>query len=183
MRCVRGNAVSSRYSFFLVVVWLLAGCANLVAPYDATFDQSLNQLSSDTAKFLAAAAALANAPERSATSKESVAYYAATYNLLDRLSPRASLSRAVVPCATNPVLKLYWAQPISSAPLPDDYESFDCREFDLYAVRHFVDQLHSVHGQPGGLNAGRVKVNGGALQVAILGAIQTFIATKPPSGK
>jgi hypothetical protein len=104
----------------LVAALALAGCASLVAPYDAYFDQSLNKLSEDTAKFLAAAAV--NGPERQATSKEAVAYYAATYNLLDRLSQRAKLSRASVACTTNPVLKVYWAQP-SSSQLPDDYES------------------------------------------------------------
>lgn len=151
-----------------------------MAPYNAYFDQSLNKLSEDTAKFLAAAAV--NGPERQATSKEAVAYYAATYNLLDRLSQRAKLSRASVACTTNPVLKVYWAQP-SSSQLPDDYETFDCREFQLYSVRHFVDQLHFVHGQSGGLNPGRLRVDGGALQTAILGAIQTFITTKPQSSK
>lgn len=182
---MRTNPSGRHFSYFIVLItaWLLAGCTNLVAPYDATFDQSLNQLSSDTAKFLAAAA-VKNAPERSVTSKEAVAYYAVTYNLLDRLSQRAELSRAAVPCATNSVLKLYWAQSINiSKPLPEDYESLDCREFNLYAVRHFVDQLRFAHGQKDGLNPGRIKINGGALQVAILGAIQTFIVTKPPSAK
>lgn len=182
---MRTNSSGRHFNYFFVVVaaWLLTACTSLVAPYDATFDQSLNQLSSDTAKFLAAAA-VKTAPERIVTSKESVAYYAATYNLLDRLSERAKLSRASVPCSTNSVLKLYWSQPITtSAPLPEDYESLDCREFDLYAVRHFVDQLRFAHNQKDGLNPGRIKINGGQLQAAILGAIQLFITTKPPAAK
>ncbi len=164
----------------LVAALVLTGCA-LVAPYDSYFDQSLNKLSDDTAKFLAAAGA--SGPERQATSKEAVAYYATTYNLLDRLSQRARLSRGGVACTTNPILKVYWANTPSTGSLPEDYESFDCREFDLYSVRHFVDQLHFVHGQPGGLNPGRIRADGGVLQTAIMGAIQTFIASKPQSGK
>lgn len=160
------------------VALTIAGCA-LVAPYDSYFDQSLNQLSSDTSKFLGAAKAGGN--ERTLGSKEATTYYAGTYNLLVRLSARAKLSRADVPCPTNPVLKAYWPQIADVDPLPDDYESFDCREFQLYAVRHFVDQLRYVHGLTGGLNPGRVRVDGGELQTAILGAIQTFIATKPKS--
>lgn len=162
----------------LAVAIAMAGCA-LVAPYDATFDQSLNQLSSDTSKFLAAAQTGGN--ERSLTSKEATTYYAGTYNVLVRLSQRAKLTRADIPCTTNPVLKLYWEQIPGVDPLPDDYGSFDCREFQLYAVRHYVDQLRYVHGLPGGLNPGRVRVDGNALQTAILGAIQTFIVTKPKS--
>jgi hypothetical protein len=162
-----------------VVALAVAGCA-LVAPYDATFDQSLNQLSSDTAKFVAAAAA--GGPERSVTSQAAVAYYAATYDLLDRLSARARLGRAGLACPANAGLKVFWQQPGSSSPLPADFESFDCREHQLYAVRHFVDQLKYAHALPGGLNRGRAKVDGGALQTAILGTIQTFIVTKPLSG-
>jgi hypothetical protein len=161
-----------------VVALVVAGCA-LVAPYDATYDQDLNQFSSDTAKFVAAAAA--GGPERTVTSQQAVAYYAASYNLLDRLSQRARLSRASVPCATDAGLKVFWEQSGASAPLPADVDSLDCREFQLYAVRHYVDQLKYVHGQPGGLNPGRAKADGGALQTAILGAIQTFNVTKPQS--
>jgi len=160
----------------LVAVLVLAGCARLVAPYDSYFDQSLNKLSEDTAKVLAAA--VANGPERQATSKQAVAYYATTYNLLDRLSERARLTRASVPCSTNSALKPFSEQPSSNSPLPADYENFDCREFQLYSVRYFVDQLHFAHSKSGGLNPGRVRADGGALQTAILGAIQTFLVTK-----
>jgi hypothetical protein len=149
-------------------------------PYDPTFDQDLNQFSSDTAKFVAAAAA--GGPERNMASQEAVAYYAATYNLLDRPTQRARLSRAPVPCPTDAGLTVFWQQPGPSSPLPPDLENLDCREFQLYAVRHFVDQLKYAHSQPGGLNGGRAKVDGGALQTAILGAIQTFVVTKPLSG-
>ena len=41
----------------LVVAFFVSACTTLVAPYDATFDTSLNKLSEDTAKFLAAASA------------------------------------------------------------------------------------------------------------------------------
>ena len=41
----------------LVVAFFAAACTTLVAPYDATFDTSLNKLSEDTAKFLSAASA------------------------------------------------------------------------------------------------------------------------------
>jgi hypothetical protein len=128
------------------------------------------------------AAAAAGGPERSVTSQAAVAYYAATYDLLDRLSARARLGRAGLACPANAGLKVFWQQPGSSSPLPADFESFDCREHQLYAVRHFVDQLKYAHALPGGLNRGRAKVDGGALQTAILGTIQTFIVTKPLSG-
>ena len=97
-------------------------------------------------------------------------------------SRRARLTRAGLACPANVGLKVFWQQPGSSSPLPADFESFDCREHQLYAVRHFVDQLKYAHALPGGLNPGRAKVDGGALQTAILGTIQTFIVTKPQSG-
>jgi hypothetical protein len=159
----------------LLATVLLAGCA-LIAPYDATYDQSLNKLSEETAKFTASAAA--GGPERSITSKEATAYYAATYNLLDRLSQRARVSRGLVPCPTNASLKAFSQQPTSSSPLPQDYTQFDCREFQLYAVRYYVDQLKFANKAEGGLNAGRARVVGGQLQTAIMGAIQTFIVNK-----
>jgi hypothetical protein len=50
----------------IFVALSISACGTLVAPYDETFDQSLNKFSSDTATFLAAASA--GGPERSATS-------------------------------------------------------------------------------------------------------------------
>src|SRR5688572_19241092 len=83
----------------LAVLLALSGCVSLVAPYDPTFDQSLNKLSEDTAKFLAAAGA--GGPERRQASAEAVAYYASTYNVLERLIQRARIARGSVPCASS----------------------------------------------------------------------------------
>lgn len=165
--------------FIVLAALSIAGCA-LVAPYDSTFDQSLNKLSEDTAKFTASAAA--GGSERSAESKETKTYYAATYNLLDRLSQRARLTRAIVPCPADAGLKEFSRQVTSTSQLPTDYESFDCREAQLYYVRFYVDQMAFAHRQPGGLNAGRARAVGNVLQTAIMGAIQTFIVTKPITG-
>ena len=162
----------------LTATVLLAGCA-LIAPYDATYDQSLNKFSEDTAKFTASAAA--GGPERSFGSKESTSYYAAAYNLLDRLSQRARLSRALVPCPSDASLKAFSQQSTSTSSLPEDYNQFDCREFQLYAVRFYVDQLKFAHKAEGGLVPGRVRIVGGQLQTAIMGAIQTFIVNKTSS--
>jgi hypothetical protein len=149
----------------------------LIAPYDETFDQSLNKFSNDTATFLAAASA--GGPERSVTSKEAVAYYASAYNLLDRLSQRARLSRALVPCPTDQSLKAFSASPTSKTKLPDDYEKFDCREFQLYAVRLYVDQLNFAHHTGGVLTPYEARAAGGILQTGTMGAIQTFLVNKP----
>jgi len=161
-----------------VIVGLsVAACASLVSPYDATFDQSLNKLSEDTAKFLAAASA--GAVERQAQSKEATAYYAGTYNLLDRISQRASLARGSVPCPTNSNHESLASLPTSKTTLPEDHMKFDCREFQLYAVRLYVDQLNYGHKQDGTLNASEIRALGGVLQASIMGAIQTFLINKP----
>lgn len=165
------------FSGLVLACGLFVGaCASLVASYDATFDQSLNKLSEDTAKFLASASA--GGPEASFGSKETTTYYAATYNLLDRLSDRARLSRGVVPCPTDATLKIYASKRTSRSALPDDYQSFDCREFQLYAVRFFVDQLYYVHSG-GTLNRSQIRLMGRELQTSIMGAIQTFVVNKP----
>ncbi|MGK9165627.1 hypothetical protein KXR53_04985 [Inquilinus limosus] len=172
----------SRYSLVLASIpILLYGCVSLVSPYDASFDQGLNKLSEDTARFTAAAEA--GGSERLAASKEAVAYYAVAYNTLDRLSQRAMLTRGSVPCPNNSVLKTFSEQPTSSSELPDDYLEFDCREYQLYSVRFFVDQLKHAQAQGGTLNAGEAKALGGQLQISILGAIQTFIVNKPEDGE
>lgn len=151
----------------------IAGCGTLIAAYDETFDQSLNKFSEDTAKFLAAAAA--GGPERSISSKETTAYYAATYNLLDRLSARASLSRANFACPANPTLKAI----VAEADLPEDSDKFDCREVQLLAVRVFVKQMQHAHEQGSTLNRFEINATGRPLQAATMGAIQTFLVNKP----
>jgi len=163
--------------FFLAV--FLAACTTLVAPYDATFDQTLNELSEDTAIFLAAASA--GGAERSFASNETVAYYASTYNVMDRLVARARLTRATVPCSTDSSLPSFAQSPTSKTVLPDDYLKLDCREFQLYAVGLYVDQLHYAHEKDGSLNRFEATALGGTLQASILGAIQTFLANKPAS--
>jgi hypothetical protein len=155
----------------------LSACGTLIAPYDATFDQSLNKLSEGTAIFLAGAAS--GGPEQQEQSRETTAYYAATYNLLERLSQRAKLSRGLVPCPTNASLKTFTAARTSRTTLPDDYEKLDCREFQLYAVRLNVDQLYYAHRNDGVLNRFEVRALGGVLQTSILGAIQTFVVNQP----
>ena len=161
----------------LVVALLATACATLVAPYDATFDTSLNKLSEDTAKFLAAASA--GGVERSYGSKEAVAYYASNSNVLDRLTERAKLTRGHIPCPTNETLVSFVAMPTSKTVLPEDYRKLDCREFQLYAVRLYSNQLEYAHGNDGILNRSEAAALGGALQVSILGAIQTFVVNKP----
>lgn len=161
---------------FLFAFLLLSGCLNLVAPYDATFDQSLNELSEETAKFLAAAET--GGPERSYSSQETVAYYATTNNVLERLIQRAKLTRASVPCPTNASLESFTAMPTSRTALPEDYRKFDCREFQLYSVRLYSNQLEYAHESGGTLNVSEAKALGGILQVAIMGAIQTFVVNK-----
>ncbi len=161
----------------LGVLLALSGCVSLVAPYDPTFDQSLNKLSEDTAKFVAAASA--GGAERSYRSKEAVAYYASTGNVLDRLTERAKLTRGRIPCPTNASLESFAAEPTSKTVLPEDYRKLDCREFQLYGVRFYSNQLEYAHGNDGILNKSEATALGGALQVAILGAIQTFVVNKP----
>jgi hypothetical protein len=161
----------------LFISLAIAGCASLVAPYDATFDQALNKLSEDTAKFLAAATA--DGPEQSATSKEAIAYYATTYNVLDRLSMRAAADRAIIPCIVDAELKEQSKLKSSSSPLPDDYMKFDCLEYQLYATRYYVDALQHFQQTDKKLTPSEAKIYGGQLQRAIMGSIQTFLVTKP----
>ncbi len=161
---------------FLAMV-LATACTTLVAPYDATFDQTLNKLSEDTAKFVAAASA--GGVERSFRSKEAVAYYASTNNVLDRLTERARLTRGSVPCPTDESLPAFAAAPTSKTVLPEDYRKLDCREFQLYAVKLYSNQLEYAHANDGVLNKSEATALGGVLQTSILGAIQTFVANKP----
>jgi hypothetical protein len=158
---------------------LLSACVSLVAPYDVTFDQSLNKFSEDTAKFTAAAKA--GGKERSYASEEATTYYASAYNLLDRLSARAELSRGSLPCPTNETLKMFVAVPTSNSTLPEDYLKFDCREFQLFAVRLYTNQMEYAHRNDGMLNDAEADATGGILGASILGAIQTFITDKPSS--
>lgn len=165
--------------FVLLPAVILSACVSLVAPYDATFDQSLNKLSESTAQFLAAAGA--GGSERSFASQEAVAYYATTYNVLDRLTERARLSRGNVPCATDSALPQFAASPVSKFTLPPDYLEFDCREFQLYGVRFYANQLEHAHETNGTLNISEAALMGRELQTAIMGAIETFIVNKPVS--
>ena len=161
----------------LVLAFFVSACTTLVAPYDATFDTSLNKLSEDTAKFLAAASA--GGAERSYRSKEAVAYYASTGNVLDRLTDRAKLTRGRIPCPTNELLESFATEPTSKTVLPEDYRNLDCREFQLYGVRFYSNQLEYAHENDGILNRSEATALGGALKASILGAIQTFVANKP----
>jgi hypothetical protein len=166
---------------FKVVVVLLcldfAGCARIVAKYDAFYSLTLNKFSEDTAKFLAAAEA--GKQERQFTSKEAVTFYAAGYNTFDRLSQRAALDRGMIRCSTNAQLKVLADNITNASPLPDDYLSFDCLEFQLFATRLLFDGLKSAHETGGVLNRGEARAHGVPLQVAILGAIRTFDLTRP----
>jgi hypothetical protein len=146
-----------------------AGCARIVAKYDPFYDQTLNKFSEDTAKFLAAAQA--KKAERQSSSKEAVTFYAAGYNTLDRLSQRAALDRGLIPCSTNAQLKILREGIPNASRLPDDYMSFDCLEFQLFATRLLFDDLKSAHDSGGVLTAGEAKAYGVPLQVAILGAM------------
>lgn len=166
--------VGSRLGFAFVLAFSIAACGTLIAPYDDAFDQGLNKFSEDTAKFVASASA--GGPERAYSSKETTAYYAAAYNLLDRLDARAQMSRAGVPCPANEALYVWTTD---KASIPADYEKFDCREVQLYSVRIFVKQIENDHKKDGTLNRSEAKVSGGQLQRATLGAIQTFLITKP----
>lgn len=161
----------------LSVAVILSACTTLVASYDATFDQSLNKLSESTAVFLAAAEA--GGSERSYGSQSATEYYASTYNVLDRLIARASLNRGMLPCPTDETLKTFASSPTSTTVLPDDYLKLDCREFQLYSVRIFANQLEYGHRNDGVLNKYEAKALGGTLQSSIMGAIQTFIVNKP----
>lgn len=165
--------------FVLLPAAMLSACISLVAPYDATFDQSLNKLSESTAQFLAAAGA--GGSERSYASQEAVAYYATTYNVLDRLIQRARLTRGSSACVTNKALESFALSPTSRTTLPPDHLDFDCREFQLYAVRLKANELEYVHETTGVLNRAEAKLQGGMLQAAIMGTIETFVQNKPES--
>ena len=162
-----------------LVASLSAACTTLVASYDPVFDTALNKLSEDSARLTAAARA--GGPERSYMSQEAVVYYATTYNVLDRLTERARLTRGGVACPTNASLTSFEAAVPDKFQLPPDYTDLDCREFQLYAVRFFVVQMDYAHETGGTLNRAEAQALGGSLQTAILGAIETFLASKPPS--
>ncbi|WP_274630187.1 hypothetical protein [Arvimicrobium flavum] len=164
-------------SLFLAALLLASGCVSFVAPYDPTFDQSLNKLSEDTATFLAAASA--GGPERRYGSQETVAYYAATYNVLDRLILRAKPLRGSKPCASSAGLKTFTELPYITTVLPEDYERLDCRESQLYSTRFYVDALNYAQKNDGVLNGSEIKYRGGTLQTAIMGTIQTLLENKP----
>lgn len=169
--------IPRRVLSLLAFCFFVTSCVSIVSPYDAAFDQTLNKLSQDTSTFLAAASAGGN--ERSYSSKETVAYYASTYNILERLEQRAKLTRGMVACPTDASLRDFAAAGTSHTQLPTDYMSLDCREFQLYAVQLYVDQLHYAHESDGVLNKSEATALGGTLQASIMGAIQTFLVNKP----
>lgn len=160
---------------------LLAGCVSIVGDYDAAFDTGLNQLSSDTAKLLAAARA--GGPERRYASKEATAYYAASANLLDRLLQRAGLSRGRVSCTGGKALELLPPSRTGKVSRPEDYKSFDCREEALYEVRLGLDALEYDHQTDGVLTRGEASTAGGQLQTELMGAIMIMLENKPASLK
>lgn len=161
----------------LVALLLVSGCVSLVAPYDPTFDQSLNKLSEETAKFLAAAEA--GGAERRASSKETVTFYAASYNVVDRLIERAKLTRTRFPCSTNPILRDLADSTQDGTTLPTDYQAFDCHEMVLWAVRLNIDLLRTFQGTGEELTADEAEVVGLNLQKSIMGAIIAFQVEKP----
>ena len=173
-RDARFSAAPAR--LVLALLCSSASACALVAPYDPIFDESLNGFSNETAVFTASAAA--GGPQASAASQEAVAYYASATNLLDRLSTRAQLSRATVPCPTNAQLPLLAELPTIQIQLPDDYMRYDCREFQLASVRLYLVQLQNGHRSDGVLKPGEARAYGGQLQIAITGAINTFALTK-----
>jgi hypothetical protein len=154
----------------------LAGCISLVGGYDPSADQILNQMSEDTAKFLAAAEAGKKA--RSASSDEAVAYYAGAYDALDRLTQRAAVRRGGVPCLANANLPALLSQPKSLTELPAEYPRFDCRETQLYVLRFTLDQVKVAQDADGVLSAADVEIYGGQLRAEILVAIKIAIETK-----
>lgn len=161
----------------VVLASLPAGCTTLVAAYDPVFDTTLNGLSEKTAIFVAAAEA--GGAERQFTSKPTTEYYAAVYNVLDRLIARAKTTRGPGGCPATELLKSVSADPLSATPLPDDYLQLDCREVSLYAVRLNVDQLQYFHRTSGQLNRDEADATGYQLQRSIMGAILTFLNNKP----
>lgn len=159
----------------LAVLLVLTACVTLVAPYDATFDQSLNKLSEDTAKFTAAVKA--GGPERRFDSKEAVAYYAGAYNVLDRLIQRASIKRGKA-CVSNAAVQAIADSPTTRTELPDDFLQADCVEVELYSVRLHLDQMNYAHETGGVLTREEAIATNTALELTILNAIRTFLENK-----
>ena len=146
-------------AFLFPVLLLLTGCISLIGGYDPTADQILNQMSDETAKFLASAAA--GKPARIATSNEAITYYAGSYDAVDRLILRAEARQGAVPCAGN-------AQ-ASGVPcptwLPDllcptTTEKFDCRQMQLYVLRFTLDQMKSAQDEDGILSVADIDIYG-----------------------
>lgn len=159
----------------LLALLVLTACVTLVAPYDATFDQSLNKFSEDTAKFTAAAKA--GGPERRFDSKEAVAYYASSYNLLDRLIQRAGTKRGKA-CASNAAVQAIANSPTTRTELPADFLDADCIEVELYSVRLNLDQMNYAHETGGVLTREEAIATNTALEQTILNAIRTFLENK-----
>jgi hypothetical protein len=161
----------------LLAIAFMTACTTLVAAYDPVFDQSLNKMSEDTAKFLAAAGA--GSQQRRFSSTESTEFYAVSYNVLDRLIERARHTRGPIACPVSEALTQPAAAASSETILPQDYTRFDCREFQLYSIRLSLDQLRYFHRKDGTLNVSEVDSVGLALQKSIIGSIKTFTVNKP----
>jgi hypothetical protein len=151
-------------------VLLLAGCVSLLGRYDPEFERSLADLSDDTARFLAEASA--GKPARLASSSEAIAYYAGSYNLLDRLAQRGALERGAVPCGEGEELKALAERPPQMTAVPADVDRLDCRETQVYLVRFALDQLHQAQASGGSLNPSEAAAFGRLLQAQIFVAIE-----------
>ena len=154
----------------------LAGCVSIVGVYDPFFDQTLNQLSSDSAKFLAVAAD--KGPGSRADSKEAKEYYAATENVLDRLDQRADAKKGSVACAGNATLKNLHDQTENATDLPDGYLGFDCRQAILYVVRLALEQLKNAEAKRGVLTNADNDFYGQQLEAHIATAIRVVLENK-----
>jgi len=164
-------------AFLLPVVLSLAGCISLVGGYDPTADQILNQMSDETARFLASAAAGKQA--RVASSNEAITYYAGSYDAVDRLILRAEARQGSVPCAGSAKLPEYLAQPGSATALPDNYRKFDCRQLQLYVLRFTLDQMRSAQEEDGILSVADIDIYGSQVRAEIQGAIVIADASRP----
>ena len=164
-------------AFLFLGLLPLAGCISLIGGYDPAADQILNQMSEETAKFLASAEA--GKPARLATSNEAVTYYAGAYDTIDRLIVRAESRQGAVPCAANASLPELLAQPGSQTQLPENYRRFDCRETQLYVLRFTLDQMKTAQDEDGVLSVADVDIYGSQLRAEIQGAITIADTSKP----
>jgi len=155
----------------------LGGCISLIGGYDPAADQILNQMSEQTAMFLASAGAGKQA--RVATSNEAITYYAGAYDTIDRLILRAESRQGPVPCAASAGLPNLLAQPGGQTQLPDDYRRFDCRQLQLYVLRFTLDQMKSAQDKDGILSVADIDIYGTQVKAEIQGAITIADTSRP----